>query len=321
MANLDSFKNDGKCYSKINTLSDNSFNSYFDKYEYVSTYNNIINDCKNKANEQQKEFFLISDVKKLGNDIKYTCYIPTVKSNCENNTLESLFKPFSEMIDTIFGNKDIIGNRGGTIINKNNIIYDTSFINFNPENEVEDCFKLTKKNGESYSFAKSNKYTLYESNILNSPDVLSSLANMKDVSYYNNKLNTVFDYTNVSTNLYNKIYEYILSENSINFLNENLDSAIHNTVNKYYEMQNSLSEIQKDISLVNIVTKEYTNYFKTVQQTINEKKRKIHELIGLDGGNNARFQDTRKMKKMILSEIIILLLIIIFSIYFNSKKK
>lgn len=321
MANSDIYNDDGKCYSILNTVSDQSFNTYFNKYKFTSTYDDIVRDCETKANEERKDFFLIGDAEQLGNDFRYTCYIPKIESGCENNKLETLFKPFTELIDTIFGKKDATGNRGGVNIDVNHVVSASNFINVNPSNE-EDCFKVTNAEGNTYSFGKNKKYTLYQSSILNSPETLTSLATMNDVNYYNNVKNNVFNYDSTLNNLHTKIKDYIKgTPDSREILENNLDRSIEAVIQKYNDMMSSKTNIEGELDLVNQVTGEYTSYFKTVQESINDKKDRLHELIGLDGANNGKYEDSKKMKNLLLSEIIILSLIIVFSIYFYSKKK
>lgn len=318
MSNI--YSNDGKCYGILDTITEEEFNSFFNKYDYTATYNNIVGDCESKAKEERKEFFLIGNSQQLGNDFRYSCYIPKIDAGCSK--LELLFKPFTDLIDTIFGIKDTQGNRSeGINITTNHIVHDSSFININPSNE-EDCFKLTNAEEQEFGFGKNNKYTLYQSTLLNSPDKLTSLATMRNINDYNTEKETVFNYENDVNYFYNKIREFIIGGTLLQeVLDSNLNDALTRILNRYNDIYRSIDNIEIDLNLLNEISLEYSSYFRNVQESINNKKRQLHEYIGLDGGNNERFNDTRKMKNILLSEIIILLLIIIFSVYINSKKK
>ena len=107
------FNTDNRCYrpksslintEKLNKYIDNNFNSY----EFtIKKKNNksLVEECKNKALEENKSMFLVSDLSKLGSNFKYNCLIPKTNKECDFNNIQNLFKPFNDLINDLFGNK------------------------------------------------------------------------------------------------------------------------------------------------------------------------------------------------------------------------
>lgn len=317
--NYSTYLSDNKCYKSVkkkNELTqfiDNNFN----KYEYVASSINMLNNCENKAREQNKDFFLISDFEVNNNIKKYSCLIPKVNHGCHYDGLDKLFKPFNDLLDQLFGSKSLVGRSYEQSIN--NVFSDQSFNDFSP-NYIQNinCFQIQDISNNKFNYAKKDFYTMYKLNFIDNQEQIDVIKSISSYQHYLNKKNQIFVYQNLTQDLVTNMKLFVCNPETNNYL---LDATLNSIADKYNEMLLVIENIKNDTNKITEITNYYTLYFDYMDDLIKQKKLELSNLLSLDGANNGKLEDTVKKKNLILSETIILILIIIFVIFINSNKK
>ena len=158
--NFSYFESDNKCYnSKLEQENANNYlDSNFDSYTYnlLTSQELFINDCKNKAIESNKDFFLVGDFDK--NTRRYKCLIPKKSSNCDISNISSFLTPYNEIIDTF-------------LEDSNSTIPSINYENNSSElpSDLNGCFKLENSNGNSL-LSTTNKYILYKTEFVDNTE-------------------------------------------------------------------------------------------------------------------------------------------------------
>lgn len=317
--NYSTYLSDNKCYKSIKKNGELTefINNNFDKYQYVASSINMLNNCENKARELNKDFFLVSDFEVINNMNKYSCLIPKVNHGCHYNGLDKLFKPFNDLLDQLFGSKSLVGRSYEQSIN--NVFSDQSFNNFSPSYiQNINCFQIEDVSNNKFNYAKKDYYTMYKLNFIDNQEQIDILKSILSYQDYLNQKNQIFVYQNLTQDLVTNMKLFVCNPETNNYL---LDATLVSIADKYNEMLLVIENIKNDTNKITDITNYYTLYFDYMDDLIKQKKLELSNLLSLDGANNGKLEDTIKKKNLILSETIIIILIIIFVIFINSNKK
>tara|TARA_B100000424_G_scaffold267075_1_gene259224 strand:+ start:452 stop:1456 length:1005 start_codon:yes stop_codon:yes gene_type:complete len=328
--NFTIFNSKPECYPHI--MSEISLNNFLAQNftPYTQTLNNNMNPieyCENKALENNKPFFLISDLSNNNNnnDITYKCYIPKVNKICEfsNNNIENLFLPFNRLINDLFGISSNSGlpdqnPRVVTTIDKRNVNQEISFNGIISANN--NCFYLNNNNNErNYYFSKNPYFIIYKTNLIdnsNFDNVMTEIKNYKTYYIYEYNKWDASENT-ILTDLSSTFRDYICDPNTYS---ENFNTTLNSLRDHYITIFNLLNNISTDISNLSQLTYYDTLYLQQLQEKIDIKKRDLKNLLGFDGANNGKLDDTMFLKNLKISENIILFLVITFIVYMYVKK-
>ena len=370
MNDLAYFTSDNMCYKGSNDFSELSFNQYINDnfLEYTKyikfndhTHSTLVQDCVDTALQEEKDYFLITDISKSSyNDpATYKCLIPKRKNtNCiSGNTYIHLIEPVNQLIRVFFS--DIKETTYTTTISNNEYYF----------NDLATCSTLIydpQNGGQTISgnFAKSGKYIIYKSNIVNKIP-FDQLYNNKvkhrehrDTVYKENDyiyddyiITEINDFKNAAINFLLKDTCIHLTEKNIidykanppNFpyyidyrsktgkkntgkkFNNDTYNELKNATRRLISLDISMNDVNQylinDISYILNVTKSDSMYLNKIDNMIIEKKKEIKNLLGFDGANNGKLSDTKYLKNIKLSENIILFLVIVFIIFAYVKKK
>jgi hypothetical protein len=316
-------------FYKNNIFDEVSFNNYIEDnyYNYTLPINNdTVNDCRKKAIENNKDYFLLSDIssnQEPNSDnvykFKTNCLIPKYDSKCNMSNLDQFLAPINDKVKELINENSPISN-----------IYEISVTSFNNLNvEINDsiygdnnCFKITDIS--NLFLAKDNNLVLYKiDTILNENDIVGKLRQVKSYKHYREQLDIYFDKTNFEADLdslYDSFERYICNPVQRSFSRQ-FDEKMFNLKDKYNIMFSTLDSISRDISTIHFLTKNDTIILKDIQEKINNKKIQLRNILGLDGAGNGKLNDTNFMKNLKFSETLILFLIIVSLIFIYSKKK
>lgn len=345
MANASFYKN-GNFADNLDDISLSNFlSNNFIKQEFSinkkedptnSDYKNIYSECKKKALNNNKDFFLVEDFSYNDQDsdnlyFQYNCYIPKASAKCEiSNNLSSLFDPVNNVINTLFGNIDenveSNSDRMNNSINSNVLTNLNEYSNYNSETS---CTKYTI-DGSSITLPRKNNFVLYKTKLIDNA-VLNDLTITSYEEYTNddinnpsgllNILNLDSNFNTIVSDLSQALFDDICVSNRPNTNFENTNIAIQNLENFYYNTIDNLNSLSNDISSITLLTQYDTYYLKRLEEQIINERKKLKNLFGVDGANNGKFLDTKYMKNLKLNEIIIISLLLIFLIFIYSKKK
>ena len=323
--NFSIFNTDNKCYrpksSLLNQEDLDKFitdNFYSSKFEIKKNSENksLVEECKNKALEENKSVFIISDLSRnrKGNNFTYNCLIPKADKLCDFDDIENLLKPFNDLINDLFGSK--LERTPTSITSELPLNEETRNKDFRSLNE---CFSFTE-NGKRNNFSKSGNFIIYKTELIDNDNLRDSLARVQSYNYYEDEYNSWRRSTEGVLNTFEEKFRiYICSPTATN---ENcLDDSILRLHSHYTEIFNSLDSITLDISNLSVLTKYDTLYLEKLQKMIDEKKEELKSLIGFDGANNGKLGDTKFLKNLKISENIILFFVIAFVIYAYAKKQ
>ena len=309
--NFSYFESDNKCYnSKLDDASNNSYlDNNFESYTYnlLTSQNLFINDCKDKAINNNKDFFLVTDFD--SNFRNYKCLIPKASSHCDISNISEFLIPYNKIINTFLEDSN-------SVINK--IPYENNTAQL--PNNLEGCFKLENSNGNSL-LATNSKYILYKTKFVNNDNYINSLNNIASYDHYEkiyiNKFSNI-DYllNSFSQNFSNYICNPIDNNFQIAF-EENLLSLKE----RFNELFSSLNLIARDISTLSVLTKYDTLYLQQLQKQINAKKKDLKSLLSFDGASNGKLKDSKFLKNMLLSEVIIIILTMVLGLFLYKNKK
>ena len=323
--NFSIFNTDNKCYrpkssllnqEDLNKFVKDNFNSYQFEIKKNSENKSLVEECKNKALEENKSVFIISDLSRnrKGNNFYYNCLIPKADKLCDFDDIENLLKPFNDLINDLFGSK--LERTPTSITSELPLNEETRNKDFRSLNE---CFSFTE-NGKRNNFSKSGNFIIYKTELIDNDNLRDSLARVQPYNYYKNEYTNWIQLTEgVLNNFEEKFKIFICNPNRNN--EDELDKSILRLQEHYTKIFSSLDSITLDISNLAVLTKYDTLYLEKLQKMIDEKKEELKSLIGFDGANNGKLDDTKFLKNLKISENIILFFVIAFVIYAYAKKQ
>ena len=112
------FNTTNECYSHANILEDKDIKlennetmkyseyinnpKYFDKKNYsfqTDADSSVVayKECKERTEDLNSDFFLVSDISYSEQQFHYNCYIPKNSQSCNTNTLQELISPFKQV--------------------------------------------------------------------------------------------------------------------------------------------------------------------------------------------------------------------------------
>lgn len=323
--NFSIFNTDNKCYrpkssllnqEDLNKFITDNFNSCKFEIKKNSENKSLVEECKNKALEENKSVFIISDLSRnrKGNNFTYNCLIPKADKLYDFNDMINLLKPFNDLINDLFGSK--LERTSTSITNELTLNEETRNADFRSINE---CFSFTE-NGKRNNFSKSGNFIIYKTELVDDDNLRNSLGRVKSYNYYKDEYNRWTRLTEGVLNYFeDKFKIYICSPTEPN--EDRLDDSILRLHRHYTEIFSSLDSITLDVSNLVVLTKYDTLYLEKLQKMIDEKKEELKSLIGFDGANNGKLGDTKFLKNLKISENIILFFVITFVIYAYAKKQ
>lgn len=298
---------------------------------------NGVSACKNQAEQNNKDFFLTSDLSNDNTEYNYTCYVPKANSSCDISDITEIANPYNNILTKLLGDdnirqeyrltSDYIGELTNNSVNttNKNIINSKPCIKYiNSENtQPNSHFGSKVYSGENQDRYKYNTtFALYKTNLILNNSIESAEINMNQkYETHKNNFETNFDNNRFTTHLEDlriAFNNYICQEN---LEQTTFDEKLRNLASFYDTMSNNLDDITTDISRVRIFTQYSLRRLSTLEQEIKIEKKKLKDLLGFDGASNGKLIDTKYLKNIKLTETIILSLIIIFLIYFYAKKK
>ena len=309
--NFSYFKSDNKCYnSKLEQENANNYlDSNFDSYTYnlLTSQELFINDCKNKAIESNKDFFLVGDFDK--NTRRYKCLIPKKSSNCDISNISSFLTPYNEIIDTF-------------LEDSNSTITSINYENNSSElpSDLNGCFKLENSNGNSL-LSTTNKYILYKTEFVDNTEYINSLNNVKSYNHYKNIYNNNFSDIEYLLNSFSESFSNYVCNPTDNNNELDFEEKLLSLKEKFNELFSSLDNISRDISTLSVLTNYDTKYLQQLQEQINVKKKDLKTLLTFDGANNGKLKDSKFLKNMLLSEVIIVILLVVLAIFLYKNNR
>lgn len=357
------FNTTNECYSSDNILKNNIIKlqngegeeletmkyreyinnpNYFDKKPYsfdrsATDSNEAYKECKERTEELNSDFFLVSDVSYSEQNFHYNCYIPKNSQRCNTNTLQKLISPFEQVFNKMFGvGEDIFqGTSDIKEIMRRGIRPQKNYgISYEDYATMDICTNHCFRNDNKVLLPKTDYFGIFYSDFL---DINSNDANVDsyvsqtikdDISYIN--LNYTEDNLNgILTQLHSSLQNNICTNQdppNIDAIDEpikRLDEFYNGGGDdpKYIGFINSLEQLGNDISNIGQSSKTNTNYLRAVDHLVKKSNSKLNNVLKLDGANNGKYNDTQYLKNQKISEIIVLMLIIIFLIFIYSKKK
>lgn len=328
--NLFPYKTDGSCYNVKNELfNDQSLNAFLEEHYNKQQFNipddGNIEECKNMALTDNKDYFLISDLSKnVTNNLTYNCYIPKTNPKCDFKNLGNLIKPFNDILN------DLLGKEGGERtknLDISNIISSSS----NLDNNIK-CYKFTTDNGTNI-FPRNTVFAIYKTELIDNPDIEQQLYNDRagggilPFDHYNNIYTDKFNentFNGLLDNLTTNFRNYICTDRDnigSSTTEKAVDNALTDLKNYFDIMINNLDDIVSDISKIELVTRFDTHKLQEIQKKIEAEQINLRNILGFDGANNGKLNDTNYLKNLKLSETIILSIAIISIIFMYSKLK
>ena len=325
--NIFPFESEEYCYMISPSILDASLSNYFDIIENQEIKEDgSLTQCEDEAEKKNQDFFFVSDLSDSDPlRLKYRCYIPKTKGSCEFSDIKNLVQPFTDIVNKLFI-KDSNNNPGQTTND------DLSSINFgtNTLDSTKGCFKHIVDDSIRF-YGKKNYFALYKRSLINNNEFNTYADNNFDVQgkyedylqFYEDNLKNKENTENLLSSIKENFRQYLCSqlvEPNSTFKNKYIE-ALNMLKTKYDIFFNQLDAISKDISDIEIITRHDTLKLEQIEKQIQEEKKNLKNLLGLDGANNGKLFDTKYLKNLKLSENIILTLIIVFVIYFYSRKK
>lgn len=349
------FNTTNECYTSSIILNDDNINlgegqemkyseyinnpNYFDISNYsfetnAQDSNEAYIKCKERTEDLNSDFFLVSDISYHSNNFHYNCYIPKNSQKCNANTLDQLISPFEEVFKKMF---DVDDDLFTTSSNINHIMtrginpqisYD---ISYNKYSTIDICNNNCFRNQNEVLLPKTNYFGIFYSDFL---DINSNDANVQ--SYFSQSI--IQDISTIELNYTeDKLNEILLglsgslTDNICTTDTPNIDDIDGNIreLNEFYNGRDSeyigfipsLEKLAIDISNIGQYSRTNTRYLRAVDDLVKKSNSKLNNVLKLDGANNGKYNDTTFLKNQKISEIIILMLIIIFLIFIYSKKK
>lgn len=352
------FNTTNECYSHVNIVNDNIIKlqngeemkyskyinnpKYFDKTNYSfepEADSSVVayKECKDRTEDLNSDFFLVSDVSYYEQKFHYNCYIPKNSQRCNTNTLQQLISPFEQVFQQMFGvlpdvfeqTSDISSIIRGLPQEDNIVITNEDYATIDACSNH--CFRINNE----VLLPKTNYFGIFYSKYL---DINSNDANVdsyvsqtikEDISYI--KLNYTEDNLNgILTQLHTSLQNNICTNQDLPNIDATIDESIKKLDEfyngggddpKYIGFINSLEQLGNDISNIGQYSQTNTTYLREVDNLVKKSNSKLNNILKLDGANNGKYNDTQYLKNQKISEIIVLMLIIIFLIFIYSKKK
>tara|TARA_B110000971_G_scaffold23226_1_gene20962 strand:+ start:99 stop:1187 length:1089 start_codon:yes stop_codon:yes gene_type:complete len=314
---------------------------YFDKTPYsfktsATDSNEAYKKCKERTEELNSDFFLVSDVSYSQQKFHYNCYIPKNSQRCNTNTLQKLISPFEQVFNKMFGvDPDIFqGTSDISSIIRGVPKYDNFVLTKDDYATMDACSNNCFRINNEVLLPKTKFFGIFYSKYL---DINSNDANVD--SYVSQTIKTDISYieenytednlNGILTQLHSSLQNNICTNQDL----PNID-AIDESIKrldefyngggddpKYIGFINSLEQLGNDISNIGQSSKTNTKYLRAVDDLVKKSNSKLNNVLKLDGANNGKYNDTQYLKNQKISEIIVLMLIIIFLIFIYSKKK
>jgi hypothetical protein len=352
------FNTTNECYSHANILENKNITlendkpmkyskyinnpTYFDKTNYSFETNadsSVVayKKCKERTEDLNSDFFLVSDVSYYEQKFHYNCYIPKNSQRCNTNTLQKLISPFEQVFNKMFGVDDSVFTSSSDIneIMRTGIRPQNNYgISYEDYATIDACSNNCFRNDNKVLLPKTNYFGIFYSKYL---DINSNDANVdsyvsqsikEDISYI--KVNYTEDNLNgILTQLHSSLQNNICTNQdlpNIDAIDESikrLDEFYNGggTDPKYIGFINSLEKLGNDISNIGQFSQTNTKYLRAVDNLVKKSNSKLNNILKLDGANDGKYNDTQYLKNQKISEIIVLMLIIIFLIFIYSKKK
>ncbi len=350
------FKTTNECYYHANILEDKDIKlengktmkysqyinnpNYFDISNYsfetsATDSNEAYKKCKERTEDLNGDFFLVSDISYYEQKFHYNCYIPKNSQRCNTNTLQQLISPFEQVFQQMFGvGEDIFQGTSDISSIIRGLPREDNFVITNEDYATMDicsnkCFRINNE----VLLPKTNYFGIFYSDFL---DINSNDANMR--SYFSETIKDDISYIrdNYTKDNLNDILSELSNSLNNNICNEDppkidaIDGSIKRldefyngggTDPKYIGFINSLEQLANDISNIGQYSQTNTNYLREVDDLVKKSNSKLNNILKLDDANNGKYNDTQYLKNQKISEIIVLMLIIIFLIFIYSKKK
>ena len=335
--------NDKISYKYNDFISDVS-SPYLDVKNYSFEMQNVnnsmdaYNECKNYAETNNSNIFLISDVLHINNDTyNYNCYLPKKRYNVPS-TLDELINPFRQVLELMFNVSDdrLDTTNDISYVLANKITNDVSNINQSQAKYInrgaaynKSCYK-TKINDETLILPKTNSFGVFYNKLFD----FKKEIDIKDNDYfiqrdstiqsYINSIETEFTKTNLNTHIdqiKTSLYSAFCQNQNDHINHKDIDNSIGALQEFYDNNINKIVDLAKDISNIEVVSKYNRSYLTNVDEFVKKSNKKFKDILKLDSANNGKYNDTLFMKNHKISEIIILMLIIIILIFIYTKKK
>tara|TARA_Y100000591_G_C21833209_1_gene700893 strand:- start:95 stop:1036 length:942 start_codon:yes stop_codon:yes gene_type:complete len=299
-------------------VTDPSFDNYKDEIFQIYSVESA-DTCENLALDKETQFFLLSDF--CNNTLLSNCYIPNViVPDTFTGTLNNIFKPFSDILNRIFGNPN----------NRQPANFD-SCSNLVMNENTNTCLHHLPS-GKYY--APTEIFALYNSQTLDF-DVVQALANIKSYSDYAKEFSGLDDYNDMiklpHIDLQSESYRDggIIATAFKNYIcdptnttkERNFKARINDLDKKYNDMFLFLDKITHDLSNISLLTKNDNKIIMEMDTIIASKKYELEELLASGGGNNGRLADTNYLKNLKFIEIVIVSLVLLITIFIYIKKK
>ena len=346
------FNTTNECYSSDNIINDNIIKlqngegeeletmkyskyinnpKYFDKTNYsfdrsATDSNDAYKECKERTEDLNSDFFLVSDVSYSEQKFNYNCYIPKNSQRCNTNTLQKLISPFEQVFNQMFGvDPDIFQGTSDISSIIRGLPYENNYgISYEDYATIDACSNNCFRINNEVLLPKTNFFGIFYSDYL---DINSNDANVD--SYVSQTIKTDISYIEENYSHEELITRISILNDSLrrNICNQDppnidaIDIPIQNIDNFYDEFIDKLATLGNDISNIGQSSKTNTKYLRAVDDLVKKSNSKLNNVLKLDGANNGKYNDTQYLKNQKISEIIVLMLIIIFLIFIYSKKK
>lgn len=263
-----------------------------------------VNQCKNLADQNNSNFFLVGDFSKNLIEASYNCYIlqpDAITNNNYKKVIQHLISPINNFINLIFSSTSIdVGSNTNCIR-----------ISSEPNNSLNNIV------------ANNDTFVLYKADFIRNSSL--DLSQLKSpIEYINKKNDYEQNYENTVNNLIQDISvalnTWCVTRNPstiIEAINPKVDDFI-----KYYNEMNTLSlELSDNLAKLRQILNSYIVYLDNFEDNLERKKRILKKLKSSGNGNNGRLEDNFTLIRTKYIEITILVIIIISTLIFSLKKK
>ena len=262
-----------------------------------------VNECKNLAQQNNSNFFLVGGFSNNVNNASYDCYIlqpDAITNNNYNKVIQHLISPINNFI---------------------NLIFSTASIDVGTNSN---CIRISSETNNSLNniFAKNDTFVLYKADFIKNSAV--DLTQLKPPSEFINKKN---DYeqnyeTSVSTYI-EQIRQAIQGwwDNRSQQIIEAINPEVQKFVNYYNRMNNLSLELSDNLAKLRLILNSYIVYLDNFEENLEKKKQILKKLKSSGNGNNGRLEDNFTLIRTKHIEISILVIIIITTLIFSLKKK
>lgn len=280
--------------------------NYFKKKNFTINLLNSpnVNECKNLAQQNNSNFFLVGDFSTNLTDASYNCYIlqpDVITNNNYNKVIEHLISPINNFINLFFGSTIDVGTNNN-------------------------CIRISSETDNSLNniFATNDTFVLYKADFINNPSLFSDLNKLKSPIEFINKKN---DYeqnyeTSVSTYI-EQIRQAIQNwcDNRDQQIIQTIYPSVQNFVSYINDMNDHSRELSDNLAKLSEILNSYIVYLDNFEENLEKKKNILKNLKSSGNGNNGRLEDNFTLIRTKYIEISILVIIIITTLIFSLKKK